>query len=284
MILLPIDTSREDTTRMKAAYLAQLGIDAKPGSRAWVHRALELRVVESAKDVSLVNRIWRTRHYLTGQPAGPRMKRLSYLGDLRGCDPGQAGAAVAVTVALQPSNALPMQSIRAALDLHPSSIVELVRSWRADDLDPDVAPDLMTETLRRVVHGGPHAPTCSATRSLPCDCPRRLIVRQRGTVVPHAPDCHRGQHLPCDCDRVKPLSAEWNARKLTGGLEAPARVLITYADPAPDVRHDGGLYLGAGAIAIGRTRNGKRAFAWALDTTLKEPLEAYGRASAERAT
>lgn len=39
-------TSRRETTLVRAEYLAQLPLAAQLGRRAWVHRALQLRVVE----------------------------------------------------------------------------------------------------------------------------------------------------------------------------------------------------------------------------------------------
>lgn len=38
--MIDIGVSRRDTTHLKLAYLAQLPLDAKPGARAWVRRAL----------------------------------------------------------------------------------------------------------------------------------------------------------------------------------------------------------------------------------------------------
>lgn len=222
------DTSRQDTTWAKSAHLAQLMLDFEPGSREWVKRALRLRVATKAPDVRLINQIWLERHYLQRRPTGPRQKVLHYLGDL-----GWTGAAVAVTVALVPTNSLVARCLRAALDVHPCSILELVRSYRADDLTPEVAPYLMPFTLARIVKGG---------------------------------------------NGVKGLAAEWNARQLTGGLEARARVLLTYADPS--LGHDGGLYKAAGGLFMGRTVNGKLGFAWALELELKEPMKAYAELKA----
>lgn len=78
---------------------------------------------------------------------------------------------------------------------------------------------------------------------------------------------------------ILPLADEWNSRQLTSGLTASARVLLTYADAG--VGHDGGLYLGAGALPVGRTVNGKLAFAWALDGALTAPLQEWARAIKE---
>lgn len=235
MLILVPEVSRRDTVRARSVYLEQLPISAQPGSRAWVRQTLALRVVERKADVALVNDIWMNRHYLGCQPAGPRMKRMSILGDLAGVVPGPAGCAVAVTVALQPTKSRVFQALRAGLELHPCNVIELTRCWRSDDLGPDIVPDLMPFVLRRIVKGG---------------------------------------------NGLRPLAEEWNARKLTGGLSAPARLLLTYADG--EVGHDGGLYLGAGAVPVGRTQNGKLAFAWALDGSLRAELAAYGRAVAEK--
>ena len=231
MWMYDIDVSRRDTTHARVRYLEQMPIMARPGSRAWVRQSLALRVVESRADVSMVNDIWLRRHYLARTPTGVRVKRLSIVGDLAGVTGSQAGCAVAVTVALQPSNSRVFQSLRAGLELHPCNVLELVRCWRADDLTPELVPDLMPYTLRRVVGGG---------------------------------------------NGVRGLGDEWNARKLTGGLEAPARLVLTYADGG--MGHDGGLYKGAGGVYVGKTVNGKIAYAWALDAALREPLRAYGAA------
>jgi hypothetical protein len=40
-----------------------------------------------------------------------------------------------------------------ALSVHPCEVLTLVRLWRADDLGPDVAPDMTPEILRRLVKG-----------------------------------------------------------------------------------------------------------------------------------
>lgn len=82
-----------------------------------------------------------------------------------------------------------------------------------------------------------------------------------------------------DGAEVNLVLKEWNSRQLTSGLTASARVLLTYADAG--VGHDGGLYLGAGALPVGRTVNGKLAFAWALDGALTAPLQEWARAIKE---
>ncbi len=143
------DLSREDTTLRKASYLAQMPLGARPGSRAWVHGALRLRVAESTKDRALVADVVKRRHYLGRWPARPRTLILSYLADLAGIAPGPAGAAGLVMIALLPGRF----HVAKALDLHPCSVLSFARSWRADDLGPKVAPDLMPEIVRRVVRG-----------------------------------------------------------------------------------------------------------------------------------
>lgn len=139
----PADTSRQDTTHAQAYHLAQLPLGADLGRRSWVHRALTLRVAESRQDRAEVAEVVRHRHYLACWPAPPRTLLLSYIGSL-----GGDGAAAVVMVALLPIN---LAQLRAALGLHPCSVLTLTRCWRADDLGPEVAPDLMPETLRRTV-------------------------------------------------------------------------------------------------------------------------------------
>lgn len=141
--------SQRDTTIAKVHYLAQLPIDARPGSRAWVRHSLRLRVAESTKDRALVAEICKRRHYLCRWPARPRTLILSYLADLGDCQPGNAGAAGMVMVALIPGQ----YHVIKALGIHPCSCLLLCRSWRADDLGPAIAPDLSPEMLRRVVRG-----------------------------------------------------------------------------------------------------------------------------------
>lgn len=213
------DLSREDTTHVKVAHLRQAPLGMRPGSRGWVHRNLQLRVAESAKDRHEVATIVRERHYLKRWFAPPKTLTLSYLGSL-----GGEGAACAVVVALLPCN---LGGLAQAMDVHPCSILTLARSWRADDLGPQVAPDLMCETLRRVV---------------------RL------------------------------LPADWEQRKCER-LQARPRLLATWADPR--VGHDGGVYLGSGATKLGGAS--KLLFAWALDSTLREPLRQYAQARADHA-
>jgi hypothetical protein len=144
---------------------------------------------------------------------------MAYLGTL-----GGSGSAAAVVVALLPSN---LGGILQALDVHTCSVLTLARSWRADDLGPETAPDLMCETLRRV---------------------------------------------------VKRVAVDWEQRK-SANLQAKPRLLVTYADPG--VKHDGGLYRGAGATPLGG--RDKQMFAWALDSALKEPLRQYAQARLDRA-
>lgn len=147
--LLDIGTSRRDTTLAKASYLEQLPLGAELGRRAWVHRALRIRVADSTQDRSLVRQVLLERHYLGRWPAPPRTLILSLLAELAGCDPGPAGAAAVCTIALLPA-AYP---IVALLGLHKVEALTLCRLWRADDLGPELAPDFMPELLRRVVRG-----------------------------------------------------------------------------------------------------------------------------------
>lgn len=140
--------SRRDTTLLHTAYLQQLPIGARPGSRAWVRQALRLRVAESRADRGVSADIVKRRHYLGRWPAPPRSLLLSYLADL-GTSPGEAGAAALVMVALLPGR----YHAAAALDVHPCSVLSLVRSWRADDLGPELAPNLMPQVLRRAIGG-----------------------------------------------------------------------------------------------------------------------------------
>lgn len=210
------DLSRSHTTHEQACHLSQLPLGADLGRRGWTHRALTLRIAESRRDRAEVARIIRERHYVKRWPAPPRTLLLSYLVDLGGTGP--AGAMV--MIALLPTN---LGALLLALGLHQAEVLQLVRSWRADDLGPAVTPDLMPEVLRRV---------------------------------------------------VRRVASEWGERKCAN-LAARPRLLVTWADPSPGVRHDGGLYLGSGAVALGPTRGGKLAFAWALDPELKLPLYRY---------
>ncbi len=230
------DASRRDTTLAAVRYVLQLPLVAQPGARGWVHRAMRLRVVESRPDRDVAAWVVKRLHYLGRWPVPPRTLVLSYLAELDGViADAAAGAAGLVMVALLPGQ----YHVARALDVHPCSVLSLVRCWRADDLVPGLAPDFTPEMLRRVVRG----------------------ERSRGPL--------RG------------LAAEWAARKCReGGLRAPARLLVTYADPA--MGHDGALYLAAGATACGPGAGGKLLFAWALDETLRAPLLALGRAVKER--
>lgn len=142
-------TSRRDTTLAKADYLAQLPLTAQLGRRAWVHRALRVRVAEARADRAIAADVVRRRHYLGAWPCPPRTLVLSYLADLDGCAPGPAGAAGLVMVALLPGR----YHVTAALGLGQLEVLTLCRTWRADDLGPRVAPDLTPELLRRVVRG-----------------------------------------------------------------------------------------------------------------------------------
>ena len=74
---------------------------------------------------------------------------------------------------------------------------------------------------------------------------------------------------------IRSLADEWNERQLTNGLEAPASLLYTYADPTQG--HDGGLYRGAGAVYLGTTKSGKLGFAWGLNEQIREALLMFVR-------
>lgn len=217
MLVPHTEVSREDTTHVKVAHLVQPPLGMRPGSRSWVRSALQLRIAQSTPDRAEVADIVRRRHYLRRWPARPRTLLLAYLGSL-----GGEGAASMVQVALLPSR---WGGLLEALDLHQCSVLTLARSWRADDLGPQVAPDLMCETLRQV---------------------------------------------------VRRLAADWEQHKCTR-LQARPRLLATWSDPG--VGHDGGLYRGAGAVALGGAT--KQLWAWALDSALREPLRQYAQARAD---
>lgn len=273
MIDLDPQTSRR-RTGSTAAYVAQLPLGAWPPAspRRWVRDALELRVAESAADRALYSGIVRRHHYLERWPCKPRVKLLAYLADLAGVQPGPAGAASMAMFALQPVQC----RVARALELHPCQRLELVRCWRAADLGPDVAPMLMAETLRRIIWGGRHTLTCIGRQTPPCTCIRQVMPGLRF----HLADCLRKLPASCNCGRLEPLARVWNDRQLTNGLIAPARLLVTHADPTRG--HDGALYLAAGAVFCGRGAQGKLTFAWPLDPALATPLRAYAVAVADR--
>jgi hypothetical protein len=133
---------------------------------------------------------------------------------------------------------------------------------------------LLSGTASRV-----HRSLCAALDLHPCNVIELARSWRSDSLTPDvAPDM-----MPFALRRIvkggnglKPLAEEWNSRRLNAGLTAPARVLLTYADGS--VGHDGGLYLGAGAVPVGRTVNGKLAFAWALDGSIAEPLRAWAGA------
>jgi hypothetical protein len=142
------ESSRRQTTLEQLAYLpATLPLFAPIGSRRWTRHGLQLRVAESQADRSTYSRIVRTLHYLGRWPVPPRTKTLAFLSDLAGVKHQPGTAASMVMVALLPAHF----PVRQALDVHPCSILSLVRMWRADDLGPAVAPDLAAATLRRVM-------------------------------------------------------------------------------------------------------------------------------------
>lgn len=183
--------SREDTTHRKVAYLAQLPLGAAPGSRAWVRQSLRIRVAEGRRDSAEVGQIVREAHYLRRWPCPPRTLILSYLADL-----GGGGAAALAMVALLPARC----HAASALDVHPCSVLTLARNWRADDLGPQVAPDLMPQVLRRIVGGckrsglGPLGAEWSARkcRAHGLYAVPRLLVSYADPAVGHDGGLYRG--------------------------------------------------------------------------------------------
>jgi hypothetical protein len=145
------DGSRRDTTHAKTFYLlgSQLGLEARPGSRAWVRHGLRMRVAEQRSDRALCADIVRRRHYLARWPVPVRTLCLSYLGDLAGGGPGTAGAAAFAMVACLAAQCVATRALGLAL----YEVLTLVRTWRADDLGPALAPDLTPAFLRRLVKG-----------------------------------------------------------------------------------------------------------------------------------
>lgn len=154
------DGSRRDTTLEKAHYLAgsQLTMEARPGSRAWVRHGLRLRVAEQRSDRALCATIVRRRHYLARWPVPVKTLFISYLGDLAGAGPGTAGAAAFVMIACLAAQC----AVTKALGLPLYQVLTLVRTWRADDLGPELAPNLTPEMMRRVVKGS----RCGAVKPL----------------------------------------------------------------------------------------------------------------------
>ena len=185
-LLLPddMDYSRRDTTRVKVSYLAGApGLLARPGERAWVRHGLRVRVADRRRDRDLAANIIRNRHYIAGWPVPPEKKFMSYLGDLEGATGGNAGAAALATVALLPNQ----YHVRLALGLHQLDVLTLVRTWRADDLGPAVAPDLTPEVLRRVVRGernrGPLRDLVTEWCARKCDAKLRAVPRLLATYA-----------------------------------------------------------------------------------------------------
>ncbi len=142
MLVSDVAVSRRDTTLDKARALGQLPLSFHPGRRSWVHSALYLRIAESRRDRGLVAEIVRQRHYAASWPCRPRTLILSYLADL-----GNGAAAGMVMVALLPGQ----YHVTRALALKQYEVLTLVRMWRADDLNPRIAPDFTPEMVRRVV-------------------------------------------------------------------------------------------------------------------------------------
>lgn len=226
-----LSVARVYTSLAAGRYLSQIPLWWQSRDKArWALESMRIRIVANDKgssyhsrDVETYSRIVRSYHYLGRWPVRKGSKILAYLVDLEGIQPGPAGAAGMVMIALQPSQC----AIARSLNIHPCERLELVRCWRADDLDSSMAPWFSPSMLSRVIRG------------------------------------HQASNL-------QPLADVWNARKLTNGLTAPARLLVTHADPA--VGHDGGLYRAAGAVFCGTGEQGKLRFAWALDPVLRQPL------------
>lgn len=139
------EVSRRDTTHAKTRHLRALPMFERAGTRGWTHRAMSIRVAESRKDRAEVAEVIKRRHYLARWPARPRTLILSYIASL---GEGGEGAAAVVMIALLPSN---YGELLTALDLHPCSVLQLARAWRADDCGPETAPDFLPEVLRRIV-------------------------------------------------------------------------------------------------------------------------------------
>lgn len=246
-----IEYSRRDTTHRKASFMrdGQLTIldEFKPGSRSWVRQSMSLRIAESTKDRSLAARIIRERHYLAQWPVPPNTKMMSYLVSMRGLQSMESAGLV--TIALLAGNCHAVTALReSGLEIHPCSVLTLVRMYRCDDMNHITAPDFTPEMLRRVVKGSPHPKSCPAHQS-----------QQNG---------------PCNCSPTVSLMEEWCRRKLNEKLYAIPRVLMTYADPANG--HDGYTYASAGATFCGPGKNGKWCYLWALDDECKAGLVAYG--------
>jgi len=72
---------------------------------------------------------------------------------------------------------------------------------------------------------------------------------------------------------VRRLREDWTASK-GSRIAARPRLLVTYADT--EQGHDGALYLGAGAAALGGTK--RLCFAWAADRALRPQLRQYAQA------
>ena len=88
---------------------------------------------------------------LTARPHLARARGQRPLGALARLD-GCRGDLVAMAAEVKGQRERAADVVKA-LDLHPCSVLSFARSWRADDLGPKVAPDLMPEIVRRVVRG-----------------------------------------------------------------------------------------------------------------------------------
>lgn len=61
---------------------------------------------------------------------------------------GGTGAAAVAMVGIMPTN---LGALLPALGVHQAETLQLLRSWRADDLGPDTTPDLMPQILRCII-------------------------------------------------------------------------------------------------------------------------------------
>lgn len=150
--------SRVRTTLQTSAYLQQYPMWwQNRDKQRWAVTATRIRVVANdpgdynKRDVAIYSRIVREHHYLGRWPVKQGCKILAYLADLDGIRPGRAGAAGMAMFALQPSRCW----LDSVLGLHQCSRLELVRCWRADDLNAEFAPFFFPHMLARIIKGNP---------------------------------------------------------------------------------------------------------------------------------
>lgn len=254
------DTSREDTTRIKFRFLSdvqvELGSSIDIGSATWLRKSLTVKVAETPKEKSSASHVVRKLHYLCRWPVPPQTKFVQYVASIKGMNRADGHPAGVVMVALLAGNFHAMPALNAGLDesdpawIHPCSALTIVRMWRADDLDPKLAPDFTPEMLRRVIKGDKHGARCKVS---PCNCVRSL----------------------------KGIREEWLERKVHGSLVAEPKIVFTYAD-VDGVGHDGNTYVSSGATFCGPAKCGKWLFAWGLTPDVKANLKRYGAAVRER--